>query len=159
MAILTNTELESHPVNTTGLNGIINGNWERIEAIISGAITAGRDGQIGWDGTAKTFVARPASAALSYAASVQIDFQAALQQTIALTGDLTLTQANVAAGRRVTVILDADGSTRNLTFPSGWVFLGAAAPASIAANKRGKLELEATGAAEADVTAIWTVEP
>jgi hypothetical protein len=48
---------------------------------------------------------------------------------------------------------------RNFTFPGGWKFIGAAAPASIAANKTALLTLTGFGANDSDVTAEYVVEP
>ncbi len=55
MALLTITGLESHPVGTSGLNGIVNANWLRLESIFGplGGITPGQS--IGWDADAKVF--------------------------------------------------------------------------------------------------------
>jgi hypothetical protein len=57
------------------------------------------------------------------------------------------------------VFITCDGSTRTLTFPAGWHFVGAAAPANIAANKRAWLQLRSTGTTDAEVIARWLVEP
>lgn len=159
MAQLPTTQLENHPAGSTGLNGIINANWERLEAIFLPIATASYDSQITWASGTKKFQVRAANAAPAYAASVEVDFTGAmLQQIGTLTGNLTLTTSNRAAGRRATVVIRADGSSRTLTFP-GWTWLGAAAPASIAANKTGLLELISTGTDDASVLARWTVQP
>ncbi len=160
MANLPSTDLESHPTGTTGLNGIINSNWERLEAIFSPLATdPGSDIQIGWDASAKTFMVRKATETLSYAASVSISALGAMTQILNLTGDVTLTTANLEAGRKISLVIAADGSARNFTFPAGWVWIGAAAPASIAASKRGLLELTATSNADTGIIAKWTVQP
>jgi hypothetical protein len=97
---------------------------------------------------------------LTYGASVALDFDNALPvyRTISLTGDLTLTSANLGPGRQVSLRIVADGSTRSFTFP-GWTFIGGAAPASIAASKTGILSLVSYGVADADVVAAYSVEP
>ena len=56
-----------------------------------------------------------------------------LFRTISLTGNLSLTASNRAAGRTVTLRLVCDGTLRTLTVPAGWVFLGSK-PANIAAS-------------------------
>lgn len=158
MALQPATGLETHPAGTIGLNGIIDGNWQRLEAIFAAMETAGPDDAFFWDATGKTFTRRTAQSALTYAGTTNIDLAAALTQTLALTGNLTLTTSNRAAGRRVSVVITADASLRTLTFPA-WKFLGAAAPADIAAGKTGLLELHSTGTTDAAVIAHWTVEP
>jgi hypothetical protein len=55
-------------------------------------------------------------------------------QAIALSGNPTFTTSNRVAGRSVTVKLSAGGSARTLMFPS-WVFVGAAAPSTLASGK------------------------
>jgi hypothetical protein len=57
------------------------------------------------------------------------------------------------------VRIKSDGTPRNFMFPAGWIFIGSAAPANIAASKTGILELWCYGATEADVVARWTVQP
>lgn len=97
----------------------------------------------------------------TYAASVALDFSDFRTRTISLTGNLTLTSTSgtINPGRNLCLRLIADSSSRNLTFPGGWKFLGAAAPGSIAANKTGLLELWAFGTSDSDILARWTVQP
>lgn len=104
---------------------------------------------------------------VNYAASVELDFDHDFNsfgqinyrhRRLDLSGDVTFTTANLAEGRRLEVLVFADGTPRNLTFPA-WRFIGAAAPATIAADKAARLVLIATGNADADVVAEWTVQP
>ena len=79
-----------------------------------------------------------------------------------LSGDVTYSSVNVDIGRHVTVRVVADGSTRSLTFPAEWLFLGEK-PVEIAANKTGVLALETFGTLDgdivvSDVVAAWAVE-
>lgn len=48
-------------------------------------------------------------------------------------------------------------SSRTLTFPSGWVFLGTK-PSSISASKTGVLTITCYGTTESDVVAEWYVQ-
>jgi hypothetical protein len=57
------------------------------------------------------------------------------------------------------VFITCDGSLRTLSFYAAWHFVGAAAPANIAANKRAWLQLRSTGITEAEVYARSLVEP
>lgn len=97
----------------------------------------------------------------TYAASVALDFSNQKTRTISLTGNITLTTTSgtVNPGRAMKLRIISDASIRNFTFPGGWKFLGAAAPASIAASKTGLLELWSFGTADADILARWTIEP
>ena len=94
---------------------------------------------------------------LTYAASVEVDFQVSTLQTLTLAGNVTFTSASLAAPYGTAVRVIADGSLRTLTFPAGWVFVGTK-PADIAANKTGILSVTAFGAADTDVVAVWAVE-
>ena len=67
------------------------------------------------------------------------------EKRITLAGNLTLTTSNIKIGMHMLVFIIGDGSLRTLTFPAAWHFVGAAAPANIAANKRGMLQLWSTG--------------
>jgi hypothetical protein len=98
---------------------------------------------------------------LTYAASVELDFAPTIKsvQTISLTGNLTLTTSNLASGRVKLIRLIADASARTLTLPAGWVFLGAAAPTTLAASKTALLALTAFGTANGDIVATYAVQP
>lgn len=95
---------------------------------------------------------------VTYAATTDIDFNGKGYQTISLTGNLTLTTSNRGAGKSVSVRLIGDGSIRTLTFPAGWVFVGSAAPASLAANKVAILNLTGFGGADTDVIAAYAAQ-
>ena len=99
------------------------------------------------------------SEVLAYAASLNLDFATFGQKKIDLTGNLSLTASNMQNGRNLVVRLKADASLRTLAFPVGWHFIGAAAPASLAANKVALLRLSCFGGADPDVIAHYLVEP
>lgn len=98
-------------------------------------------------------------ASVTYGATVALDMAALDGQyrTISLTGNLELTSSNRATGRTVVLRLVADATQRTLTFPAGWVFLGAK-PANIAASKSGVLSLTFFGSADTDCIAAWGVQ-
>lgn len=95
---------------------------------------------------------------LTYGATTDLDFLGADDRDLALTGNITFTTSNKASGLSLRIRIKADGSSRNFTFPS-WVFIDAAAPASIGANKTAILELQCYGTADTDIVARYTVEP
>lgn len=97
-------------------------------------------------------------AAISYAASIELDIAVLNGQyrTIALTGNLTLTTTNRAAGRMVALRLDADGTDRALTFPAGWEFLSGR-PSVLKANETAVLSLTFYGANDTDCIAAYAV--
>ena len=98
-----------------------------------------------------------AQSALTYAATVDLDFTGNSYRTLALTGNVTFTSSNRAAGRTVTVKIAADASARTLTFPAGWKFVGSK-PTDIAASKTGILTVTCFGSADTDAVAAYAVE-
>ena len=86
-----------------------------------------------------------------------IDFATEGLKTISIAAATTFTASNYSAGRSVTVKVTCDTTLRNLTFPTGWVFVGTK-PASIAASKVGILTITSFGATEADCVAAWAVQ-
>jgi hypothetical protein len=101
---------------------------------------------------------RSTHSTLTYAATTDIDLDTNGFQTVTLTGNITFTTSNRAAGRSKTIRIVGDSSLRTLSFP-GWTFVGAAAPASLAANKDAILTITAFGTADTDIVAAYAVEP
>lgn len=93
---------------------------------------------------------------LTYAATTDIDFDLAGFRTLALTGDVTFTTSNRVAGKTASVKILCDATPRTFTFPA-WKWMGTA-PTGIAANKTGRLSIEAWGANDTDVVAAYAVE-
>jgi hypothetical protein len=107
----------------------------------------------------KTYVDTANTNTIAYAGTVNLDMATLIGvfRTISLTGNLTFTTSNRATGRSVTLRLISDASTRTLTFPAGWKFMGTR-PANIAANKVGMLTVLFFGTADTDAVAAWGVE-
>lgn len=96
---------------------------------------------------------------VTYAASTALNFSGAAFKTVTLTGNVTFTTANLTAGKTVIVRAIGSGGTRTFTFPAGWVFVGAAAPANVASGKTGVFVLRSFGTADASVVARYEVQP
>lgn len=79
-------------------------------------------------------------------------------QTISLAGAITFTTSNRAGGRTVTIRLVAGASSRTLAWPS-WVFVGSAAPTSLAANKTAVVTVTFFGTADTDGVAAYAAQP
>ena len=105
---------------------------------------------------AQRYITNPATT--TYAATTNLDCANGLQ-TVSLTGDVTFTTSNLVAGANIIVRVICDGTPRNFTFPGGWTFVGAAAPASIAAGKTALLTLRSFGTADSAVIAQYAVQP
>jgi hypothetical protein len=97
-------------------------------------------------------------ATLATTGTVNLDFSVEGYKTQpALTGNVTYTASNYAAGRSVTVRVINGSTQRTLTFPTGWVFVGTK-PSNIAASKTGVLTVTSFGTTEADCVAAWSVQ-
>lgn len=95
---------------------------------------------------------------LATTGTVNIDFSGSnLRTQAALTGNITYTASNYAAGRSITIRVINGTTQRTLTFPSGWIFVGTK-PTYIAASKRGILTITSFGTTEADCVAAWAVQ-
>lgn len=129
MATLPVSKLVTHPEGTINLGGLINANWETLEAIfdpattnsspVYGVILAALRGQGQQVET------------LTYAATVDLDFQGAGLQFLDIDGgDVTFAFDNHGVGRSMILLLTATGADRDLTWPAGMKWSGSA-PATI----------------------------
>jgi hypothetical protein len=104
---------------------------------------------------------RPATAfdTLAYSGITDLDLEAldGTYKTVSVSGSLEFTTSNRANGRTAVLRLICDGTTRTLTFPSGWTFLGAQ-PSGIAASKTAVLSLTCFGSDNDDCIAAYAVQ-
>jgi autotransporter-associated beta strand protein len=95
---------------------------------------------------------------LATTGTVNLDFSTeGFETQAALTGNITYTASNYAAGKSVTVRVINGTTQRTLTFPTNWVFVGTK-PANIAASKTGVLTVTSFGTTEANCVAAWAVQ-
>lgn len=99
------------------------------------------------------------AATVTYAATTNVDFALAAFQTVTLTGNVTLTDSNLVAGKTIILRLIASGGSRNLTLPAGWVNLGASAPTAVASGKTGVFVLRSFGTADSSIVYRYEVQP
>lgn len=180
MASQPYTGLETHPDGTTGVAGIVNGNWERLELLFNPAIDSAdaayqaflkalartptlpstNGATVQWDeaATPRKMLLRAGYSAPAATATPAVDFKGPLIQDFTLNADATFSGTNVAAGWQATAFVRAGGSLRNLTFPA-WVFVGSATPTTLASGKIAVLEVWASGTSSGSVLARWTVQP
>ena len=90
-------------------------------------------------------------------ATSALDFADDELQEISITANLTLTGTGYATGRTKVLKILNDATLHTLTFPAGWVFIGAK-PTDIAASKTGILSLTCFTGAEAGVVASYAVQ-
>lgn len=100
----------------------------------------------------------PVDALTPTTGSVDLDLDAVngFLLTHALSGNVTYTSSNRAAGKSATVKVLCDATPRTFTFPS-WEFMGTA-PTGIAASTTGTLTVTWYGTADTDAVAVWEVE-
>lgn len=178
MALQTNTQLETHPAGTTNVGGIINGNWQQIEAIFNPALSAlnavyhlvwraflryagavpTTAARITWDAAAGKWIIREGLAAIASSAAPNVDFNGAeVQQIATLAHAPTFTFSNLTAGRNVTLILTADGTGRALTFPA--VIWTNATPGTLPAGKSAVAVFRSTGTTAGAVFGTYNEQP
>lgn len=97
---------------------------------------------------------------LTYAATTDIDLDGAVTdlQTLTLTGNVTLTTSNRAAGCEKKLRIIASGGARTFTALPSWVWVGGTAPASLASGKTAILTLTCFGTADTDIVAKYEVQ-
>jgi hypothetical protein len=95
---------------------------------------------------------------LAYSATTDLNFDADDYRSLTLAGNVTFTTSNRGAPKALSIRIIGDGSTRTLTFPA-WKFVGAAPPASLAANKIAILSVTCFGSADTDIVAAYSAEP
>lgn len=95
---------------------------------------------------------------VTYAGTTNLDLLSNAIQIITLTGDVTLTTSNKAAGRSLLLRLVASGGTRSFTALPDWVWVGGTAPTSLASGKTALLSLTSFGTADTDIVAAYAVE-
>ena len=86
-----------------------------------------------------------------------LDFTSQGYLTHSITGNITYTATNYSEGKSLSVRITSDGTARNLTFPTNWVFVGAK-PTSIAASKKAVLSVTSFGTTEANTVAAYAVQ-
>lgn len=176
MATLPNTGLETHPAGTTNVGGIINANWDTLEALFNPALSSGdpfynalakaltrnatlptTPAALEW-GPATKPIFRPVLQAVTYAGTVDLPATGPRNTIIALTGDIVITISALAAGREFNLIMQADGTSRAITWPASIIWLGTA-PTSLAAGKTLRVQFLSTGTTAAAVIATFDVQP
>lgn len=96
--------------------------------------------------------------ALGTTGTIDLDFSLnELVTMAAMTGNVTFTTSNLAAGRSKTIRIIGGASAYTFTFPA-WKFLGAAAPASLAIGKYAVLTLTSISTTDAEVVAAYSAQ-
>jgi hypothetical protein len=96
---------------------------------------------------------------LLFASNLVLNFGTFGSKRVPLTGDVAFSAVGQLFGSEMTVRITCDATPRNMSWPAGWKFVGAVAPAAIAANKTALLQLWAFGVNDSDIVARYLVEP
>lgn len=80
---------------------------------------------------------------------------------VVLTGNPTFSTANRANGLFKSIRIDSNGSSRSISFTSGWVWLGTdnSAGVTLASGKSAVLSLTCYGSNETDIVACYVAQP
>lgn len=95
---------------------------------------------------------------LTWASTVDINFNVGPYQYLIMTNDTTFTGSRLGAAKAVAVKIFAGSTNYNLVFPS-WTFIGSSAPSVLASNKTAVLSLTAFDVNTTNVIAAWAVQP
>ena len=92
-------------------------------------------------------------------ADINVDFDEDALQKATLNGNVAIdtAAANKGAGKSIVIKILCDGTARNFTWNSSWVFIGEK-PASIAASKTALLSMTCFGTNETDVVCGYAVQ-
>lgn len=99
---------------------------------------------------------------LPYSSTIFLDFRGTDYQSVNLDGDITFATQQQRPGRAIVVkIRNLSGTvSRNVSFPSSWIFIGSAGrPSTIGPSKTAILSITSFEYSDADVIAAWGVQP
>jgi hypothetical protein len=147
----------------TGAAGEVTYDTDRKCLVVHDGVTAGGLPLAGFDplglSVARLKLLYPVRqpAALTYAPALVLSFKTGEWQTVALTGDVTLSLGDMAAGSHLLLLMSAGNSQRTLNLPAGWHWLGSK-PTALGPLMVGLLELWSWDGTESGVVARWAAE-
>lgn len=96
---------------------------------------------------------------LPYSSTGTLNFVSQGFQTVTLTGAISFISSDLESGRSKTIRIIGDGSSRALSFPTGWKFVGSTAPTGLASGKVAILTATSFGNTDFNVIAAYSAEP
>lgn len=99
---------------------------------------------------------------LSYNSTIFLNFKEDDYRDLLLSGDIVFAAQKHFKAKSVTVrIRNTSGTvSRNLSFPGSWIFIGSSGrPSTIGPSKTAILSVTCWGTSDADVIAVWGVQP
>lgn len=102
----------------------------------------------------------PSLVDLTYAANISLNFATNSSQWLVLAGNVTFTGTGYARSGvpQVVLSIDADGSDRTITCPSGWRWMSGTNTITLGAYKIGTLTVWSRSTQETNVVASWISE-
>jgi hypothetical protein len=102
-------------------------------------------------------------AVLTPGVTVPVSLDSVAYLTLVANSDVQFTVSNLAPdnsiAKSVTILISAGASSRQVTFQSGIVLIGAVAPVTLGANKKGLLTITSYGPTVAETIASFGVQP
>lgn len=98
---------------------------------------------------------------IPYNSTIFLDLRGTDYQSVNLDGDITFATQHHRPGRTIVIrIRNLSGTvSRNISFPSSWIFLGSMGkPSSIAPSRTGILSITSFDFSDADIIAAWAVQ-
>jgi hypothetical protein len=136
--------------STAGTIGSLNSTSGTIQSLTSSTAT------INDIATGKNFAINVGTLATA-SGTQDLDLTSQGYLTHSITGNITYTASNYSAGRSLSIRITSDGTARNFTFPTDWVFVGPK-PTSISASKNAVLSITSFGTTEANTVAAYAAQ-
>lgn len=159
MSLLDPSQLEDHPTGTINKNGIINGNWRKLNALLDPDLSDADPTYGDLYGVLEQAVnGQRGLTTIAYASSIEVRLDGRRMQKVTLAGNLEIDVDAEKAGREVVLYIVGDGSSRTITFAAGYRWAGPAIT-TVPANKIMRLTISCLGASSAsEVILTATIE-
>lgn len=92
-----------------------------------------------------------------YVNPLVIDMTYGCRQQITLLGDLDISLSNITSGQSILIKITCDSTSRNLTFPAAWSWIGSSMPTTILADTVAILQLDSWSNNDYGIVANWKV--
>lgn len=160
MSKLVPSTLETHPTGTINKNGIINGNWEILNAMLDPDLTDTDPTYGALYGVIEDAVnGQRGMTTLTSAATVNVSMKGRRMQKLSIAHDVTTLNVNdKKAGREVVLLITADGTDRDITWNVSHKWAGTAIT-TIPANKSARITIACTDTTNSGVYLSGTLQP
>jgi hypothetical protein len=158
MSKLNPSGFETHSTGTINKNGILNGNWERLNALLNPDLSDTNPLYGSLYGVLEQAVnGQRGLTVITYASAIEVRMDGRRMQKVTLAGNLQIDVDAEKAGREVVLFIVGDGSSRTLTFAASYRW-GGPAITTVPANKIMRLTISCLGTAASEVILTATIE-